>query len=62
MWHFINDLSEVPVDRDLRLAVIDASGEVHALAFPCRRVDSGWRDARSGREVDVFPTHWQEWS
>jgi hypothetical protein len=61
MWHYVNSAAEVPTDRDLRLAVIDASGTVHSLAFPCRCVDNTWVDARLGRTVEVYPTHWQEW-
>jgi hypothetical protein len=60
MWHYVNHMVEVPTDCDVRLAVIDAS-EVHALVFPCRRVDDAWVDARLGRRVEVYPTHWQEW-
>jgi hypothetical protein len=37
MWHTLTgEMSKVPQDRDLRLAVIDAKGEVHALVFPSR--------------------------
>jgi hypothetical protein len=62
MWHQITKPSEVPSDREVRLAVINADGAVHALVFPCRRSASGWIDSRSGRLVEVFPTHWQDWS
>ncbi len=51
-----------PFDRHLQLAVIDTAGEVHALVFPCRRVLRGWLNSRTGAPVDVFPTHWREWS
>ncbi|RWM12511.1 MAG: hypothetical protein EOR72_21020 [Mesorhizobium sp.] len=44
----------------LELAVINEDGE-HRLVFPCRRVVDGWQDARSGRQVEVCPTHWREW-
>ncbi len=60
MWHAITSLSEVPSALDLRLAVINGDG-VHALVFPCRRSNGGWVDARSGRVVEVCPTHWQDW-
>jgi hypothetical protein len=62
MWNYVNSAAEVPTDRDLRLAVIDANGTVHALVFPCRRVEDSWVDARLGRTVEVYPTHWQEWA
>ena len=61
MWYAIKSLFEVPSDRDLRLAVI-TDGDVHALVFPCRRAGETWVDARSGRIVEVYPTHWQDWS
>ncbi len=51
-----------PFDRHLQLAVIDTVGEVHALAFPCRRVLRGWVNSQTGAPVHVFPTHWREWS
>jgi hypothetical protein len=62
MWHPIKHPSHVPNNRDVRLAVIDANGRVHALAFPCRRSGLEWVDAKSGRRVEVNPTHWQEWT
>jgi hypothetical protein len=61
MWHRIENIFEVPADRDLRLAVIDAKGIVHALVFACRREDYHWKDALTGHLVNVFPTHWQDW-
>lgn len=61
MWHAITAPSDAPDDRDLRLAVISA-GETHALVFPCRRSHAGWVDAKSGRTVELAPTHWQYWS
>lgn len=62
MWHMVTALDNVPLGRDLRLAVIDAKGEVHALVFPCRRNGDQWVDAATDRVVQVYPTHWQEWS
>jgi hypothetical protein len=38
-------------DRDLRLAVIEGNGAVHA----------SWIDANLRRSVEVYPTHWQGW-
>lgn len=61
MWQPIKDTSKIPVDSDLRLAVINSDG-VHALVFPCRRKRTGWIHAETGREIEVFPTHWQYWS
>lgn len=61
MWQAIGSIRTIPTDRDLRLAVLK-DDEVHALVFPCRRRGDGWVDAKSGRTVDVQPTHWQEWS
>ncbi len=59
MWHFIFD--PVPKDRDVILAVFDKDG-FHALEFPCRRSDDGcWVEARTGRSIDVRPTHWREY-
>jgi hypothetical protein len=53
---------DVPGDVEVRLAVIEANGTVHALVFPCRRNGDLWADAKSGRSVVVHPTHWQPWS
>jgi hypothetical protein len=61
MWQPIHFLPDVPIDRDLRLAVLKGE-EVHALVFPCRRRRDSWVDAKTGRIVDVHPTHWQAWS
>jgi hypothetical protein len=37
-WH---PIAFAPSDRDLELSVTE-EGEVHSLAFPCRRTQSGW--------------------
>jgi hypothetical protein len=59
MWHLI--FEPVPKDSDLLLAVLDGKA-FHALEFPCRRGDDGcWVEARTGRSIDVRPTHWREW-
>ena len=58
MWQ---DISKAPADRDLELAVLDRDGE-HILAFPCRRVASGWINAQSRERIDVRPSHWREWA
>jgi hypothetical protein len=60
MWHFIGSIDAVPKDCDLVLAVIDGDG-VHALEFPCRLGDNCWMDIRTGRSIQVRPTHWREW-
>jgi hypothetical protein len=51
-----------PFDRDLELAVLDAAGEMHILAFPChRRRFGGWLNPKTMQRVDVSPTHWRVW-
>lgn len=52
-------IQSAPFDRDLQLSVIE--GEVHPLVFPCRRTQAGWRN-RSGRTVDINPSHWRDWA
>jgi hypothetical protein len=59
MWQ--HELSTAPFDRDLELAVIDASGE-HVLLFPCRRVVGGWIKAATERRIKFHPTHWRVWA
>jgi hypothetical protein len=54
-------ISTAPFDRALELAVIDAQGP-HTLVFPCRRVLHGWLKAATNEPVNVYPTHWREWS
>jgi len=54
-------IATAPFDRELELSVIE-SGEVHALAFPCRRTAGGWTHATTGKPVLVDPSHWREWS
>ena len=60
MWHPIGSLLDARTDRDLRLAVLNKDGE-HVLVFPCRRRGNSWVDAKSGRFVEVYPTHWDDW-
>lgn len=57
-WH---PISTAPFDRDLELSVIEY-GKVYALVFSCRRTTNGWRDASTGKIVEVHPTHWRAWS
>jgi hypothetical protein len=61
MWKSVHSLNDVPKERDLRIGVLD-NGTVHALVFPCRLRGQVWVDAKTGRQVEVSPTHWQEWS
>ena len=61
MWHSIHAPSDVPADRDVHLAVVEGQA-VHALVFPCRRVGTTWVDANTRRPVEVYPSHWQEWT
>jgi hypothetical protein len=61
MWQTVQSLKEIPHDRDLRIAVMEGK-TVHALVFPCRLRGEVWVDAKTGRQVDVYPTHWQDWT
>ena len=61
MWQAVRSLKEISQDRDLRLGVLDGE-TVHALVFPCRLRGQVWVDAKSGRQVEVYPTHWQDWT
>ena len=61
MWKSVHSLKDVPKDRDLRIGVLD-DDTVHALVFPCRLRGQVWVDAKTSRQVEVSPTHWQEWS
>src|SRR5437763_9296860 len=60
MWHPIVAVTDIPPDRDLRLAVLEGDA-VHALVFACRRAGVKWLDAKTGRPVEVYPSHRQEW-
>jgi hypothetical protein len=53
--------SVAPFDLDLELAVRDG-GELHVLAFPCRRILGGWVKAATKERICVNPTHWRHWS
>ncbi len=53
-------ISSAPMGSDLELSVIE-KGEVHALAFACRRVQDGWVRAATGEAVRVLPSHWRHW-
>ena len=54
------EISKAPFDRDLELAIIDATG-VHAVAFPCGRLAAGIR-AETKERIEVRPTHWRPWA
>jgi hypothetical protein len=60
MWHFIASFSSVPTERRVHLAVIDDDG-VHAVVFPCCRIEDWWVHADTKTKVDVHPTHWCDW-
>ena len=57
-WH---PIANAPFDRDLHLSVIE-NDQVHALVFPCRRTQYGWKHAATGEHLPIDPTHWREWS
>jgi hypothetical protein len=60
MWQPVQKLADIPIDSDLRLAVIE-NGVVHDLVFPCRRVGNHFVNVETKRTVDVYPTNWQQW-
>jgi len=53
-------ISSAPFDRDLQLSVIEKE-EVYALIFSCRRTQTGWVNAKTGKPVFVEPSHWRMW-
>ncbi|GIL01315.1 MAG: hypothetical protein BroJett030_12140 [Alphaproteobacteria bacterium] len=57
MW---DKIVNVPADREVELAVIDADG-AHALVFPCRKTPDGWVNAETGKRIEIHPTHWRLW-
>jgi hypothetical protein len=54
-------VTTAPAGPDLELSVIEA-GEVHSLAFPCRKEGKKWIDAATGAWVAIRPTHWRQWN
>jgi hypothetical protein len=54
-------ISTAPFDRELEVAVLDIAG-THALVFPCRRVLRGWVNSTTNESVEVYPTHWRDWT
>jgi hypothetical protein len=53
-------IATAPFGEDLELSVIE-NGEVHSLAFPCRRSEDGWSERQTNRIVGVYPSHWRYW-
>ena len=53
-------IETVPANAEVELSFYD-NGQYHALVFPCRRDGSGWCDVKTGRIIDVKPTHWRLW-
>ena len=53
-------IAAAPAHAELELSIYH-KGEYHALAFPCQRDGSGWRDVRANRSVLLEPTHWRLW-
>ncbi len=60
VWQAIPADKVLLSDRNLHLAVIDARG-VHSLIFPCRLLGQAWVSAKTGKVVDIHPTHWRAW-
>jgi hypothetical protein len=60
MWYYVMSERTIPTDRDLMLAVEDKD-DFAVLEFPCRWANGQWIGARTGRLIDVHPTHWREW-
>ena len=54
-------IASAPFDRNLGLAVVSLHGVAHALAFPARRILRGWINAVTKEQIQLSPTHWQEW-
>lgn len=52
-------IQSAPFGRYLQLSVIE--GQVHALAFPCRRTERGWVN-RAGKTIKIRPSHWRDWT
>jgi hypothetical protein len=54
--------ASAPFGIEVQIAVIEHKSEVHPLVFPCRRVLTGWVNAKTNQPLDVNPTHWREWT
>ena len=53
-------IATVPAHVEVELSIYD-KGEYHALVFPCKFDNSGWRDVRANRSMSLVPTHWRLW-
>lgn len=58
MWQTIIG---APFKRPLQLAVVNQDG-MNALVFPCEKTTEGGTNVKTGIQVDIWPTHWREWS
>lgn len=58
MWQTIIG---APFERSLQLAVANQDG-MNALVFPCEKTTKGWTSVKTGIPVEIWPTHWREWS
>jgi hypothetical protein len=52
-------IETAPLDRDVRLAVIDGHGKPYMLPKPCRRIASGWVSSSKGTPLVVTPVKWR---
>jgi hypothetical protein len=48
-------------DAELEVCVRE-DGEMIPLAFPCRKIGPDWFHAKSGRRLEIHPTHWRLWN
>ena len=53
-------IETAPHQRNIEVAVRDRAG-THILETPCLHRDGLWIDAKSGRVLDIHPTHWREY-
>jgi hypothetical protein len=60
MWQPIRSLRDLPTDRALHFAVVE-KGRMRTIDYPCRRAGNSLVDARTGRPIEIRPTHWREW-
>jgi hypothetical protein len=52
---------EPPSDMDLELLCEDHIG-TYSLSFPCRRINAGWRNGRTGEELQGKVLGWRPWN
>lgn len=50
-------IDTAPFGRDVYLSVIEGD-KIYPLVFLCRRTESGWLHALTGKPVRINPTHW----